>query len=100
MTFSVTKNGKPLDTSLYNQDKETRTFSTNESYLVLDFSYYSDCTFKTGSNCTFDTGYCCIIIRRDIFEVIQLKENEVIQICPYLINGYLVNGIYSETGLS
>ena len=65
--FSVTQNGKPLDPSLYIWDEKTKTFSTNESVLVLDFSNYvgvvfrtgSDCTFKTGANCTFNTGSYC-----------------------------------------
>jgi len=57
--FSVTKNGKPLDPSLYTWDEKTATFSTNEDGLVLDFSNYSDCTFKTGWGCTFKTGSGC-----------------------------------------
>jgi hypothetical protein len=90
--FSITKNWIPLDKSLYTRDEKTKTLSTNENYLVLDFSDYSDCTFKTGSNCTFKTGYdctfktgsnCtfdtgsnCVVVRRDIFEVIILKEEK------------------------
>jgi hypothetical protein len=41
--FSVTKNGKKLDKSLYNWDEKTKTFSTKESGLVLDFSNYNSC---------------------------------------------------------
>jgi hypothetical protein len=67
--FSVTKNGKVLDPSLYNWDEKTKTFSSNEDGLVLDFtgvnrvtfntSYSNKCTFKTGSSCTFITGDSC-----------------------------------------
>jgi hypothetical protein len=57
--FSVTQNGKELDKSKYNWDERTKTFSTNENNLVLDFSDYINCTFKTGSHCTFKTGYGC-----------------------------------------
>ena len=57
--FSITKNGKPLDKSLYIRDEKTKTLSTNEYWLVLDFSDYSYCTFKTGSYCTFKTGSRC-----------------------------------------
>ena len=59
LNFSVTKNGKDLDSSLYTWDEETRTFGTKENGLVLDFNGIDDCTFKTGSDCTFKTGYKC-----------------------------------------
>ena len=135
--FSVTKNGKPLEKEKYTWDEKTRTFSTAENYLVLDFRDYDNCTFNTGDGCTFDTGDCCtfdtgwhctfdtgygctfdtgydctfktgygctfntddsctfdtgkkcVIVRRDIFEVIQPKENEIIKLCPYQIPGYI-----------
>ena len=142
----VLKDGKSLKLDLFSWDENTRTFSSNEHSLVLDFSGLvnctfktssnctfktgsnctfktdSRCTFKTGSNCTFDTGwsctfktgsdctfktssdctfktgsYCtfktgshCAVIRRDVFEVVQLKENQRIQLCPYDIKGYLI----------
>jgi hypothetical protein len=65
--FSVTRSGKALDPSLYTWDEKTKTFSSNENGLVLDFTGVnrvtfntgSDCIFKTGSDCTFDTGYYC-----------------------------------------
>ena len=73
--FSITQKGKELDKSKYNWDETTKTLSTNENNLVIDFSDYSnytfktgsyctfktssDCTFKTGSYCTFNTSYCC-----------------------------------------
>jgi hypothetical protein len=154
MNFSVTQNGKPLNPKLYNWDEDTKTFSTNESDLVLDFSKCegitfntgynctfktgSDCTFKTGSfctfktnshctfttgsyctfttgshctfdtssdctfttgyNCTFDTGSdCtfktgsnCVIVRRDVFEVIQPKTNQTIRLNDHLVKGYSI----------
>jgi hypothetical protein len=63
----VLKNGEPLGMNLFEWDKKTNTFSSEENYLVLDFNFVngctfktgSDCTFKTGSGCTFDTGYGC-----------------------------------------
>jgi len=57
--FSITKNGEPLNKSLYTRDEKTKTLYTNEIWLVLDFRDYSDCTFKTGYDCTFKTGYGC-----------------------------------------
>ena len=98
-TFSITKNGKALDTALYTWDEESKTLATTETGLVLDFSRYHNCTFNTGynctfktgmnctfdtgSNCTFDTSYGCtfdtgqnsVVIRRDIFQVITLTED-------------------------
>jgi hypothetical protein len=75
-TFSVTRrNGKVLDPSLYIWDENTKTFSTKEDRLVLDFAGIigvtfnaghscifltgSDCTFDTSSFCTFNTGSYC-----------------------------------------
>jgi hypothetical protein len=65
--FSVTRNGKALDPSLYTWDEKTKTFSSYENGLVLDFTDIagvifltdSGCTFKTGFDCTFDTGSDC-----------------------------------------
>jgi hypothetical protein len=59
MKFSVTQYGEPLDPDLYTWDSETKTFTTQESYLVLDFSDIDGCTFKTGYDCTFKTGLYC-----------------------------------------
>jgi len=60
MNFTVTKNGKPLDEKFYTWDENSRTLSTTQNDLVLDFSKTGpECTFDTGSNCTFKTGYDC-----------------------------------------
>ena len=57
------------------------------------------CIFHTGSKCTFDTDYdCtfnttgedCVIIRRDIFEVINLVPNQTIKLNNYGVKGYTV----------
>ena len=57
--FSITKNGKPLSKKLYSWNEKTKTFSSEENFLTLDFSNYNEVTFKTGNDCTFDTGYWC-----------------------------------------
>ena len=144
MKYSITQNGTPLDKKLYTLDEETKTFSSNENNLVLDFGSEYDCTFKTGfgctfktgsrctfdtgfgctfktgydctfktgsrctfdtgSDCTFDTGFgctfktgssCtfktgsgCVVVRRDVYEVIELKENVKIKLNEYSIKGY------------
>ena len=59
MNYSITKNGKPLDRSLYSIDEDTKTFSTEENGLVLDFNGLGGWTFKTYSNCTFNTNSYC-----------------------------------------
>ncbi len=57
--FSVTQNGTPLSETKYTWDDASKTFSTTERKLVLDFSGINGCTFKAGSYCTFDTGSSC-----------------------------------------
>ena len=106
LNFSVTQNGKPLNTSLYTWDEKTRTFSTKENGLVLDFTGIDDCTFDTGYNCTFKTGYnctfktgsrCtfktgdyCVVVRRDVHEIIELQENQKIKLNCLKKKGYEV----------
>lgn len=78
MGFSITKNGKKLKRWHYSWNKKTRTLSTKEEGLFLDFSDMgmenvkfitgsfctfktrSDCTFRTSHSCTFDTGSQCV----------------------------------------
>ena len=71
------------------------TFHTSSS---CTFNTGCDCTFNTRSYCTFNTGWDCVIVRRDIFKIIQPNSNQKIQLCPYGIKGYVSDGIYSETG--
>lgn len=114
----VLQNGKPLALSKFAWCEKTRTLSTRESNLVIDFIGIAYCTFKTGSRCTFKTGssctfntrsHCtfdtwssctfntgldCVIVNRNVFEVITPKGGDVIQIAPYGVEGHLVNGMY------
>jgi len=55
----VLKNGKPLDMDKFNWDGKTRTFSSEEYGLVIDFSDMDNCIFITVSHCTFHTGSYC-----------------------------------------
>ena len=94
--FSVTQNGKELDKSKYVWDENNKVFSTKENNLVLDFSDYSEVTFKTGSSCTFKTGaYCtfktgdnCFVTRYDVKGVIEIPEKKTIKLNGYGISGY------------
>jgi len=62
------RNGNDVDKSRYKIDFEKKTFSTNQTDLIIDFSgldgwtFYtgSYCEFETGDNCKFDTGIYCI----------------------------------------
>lgn len=58
--FSITKNGNPLDESLYSIDKNHMIFASKEWNLVLNFRGLRHWTFKTGCDCTFITGDSCI----------------------------------------
>jgi len=57
-----------------------------------------DCMFKTDSYCTFTTGKNSVIVRRDLFEIIQPEPDVTLQLPPYDVPGYVSNGIYSVTG--
>ena len=123
----VLQNGKPLALNKFTWDEKTRTFSSSEDGLVLDFKGETYCTFKTGSDCTFNTwsrctfntwsrctfntrydctfdtwsdctfktGSDCVVIRRDVYQVIELKGNVKYQLFPYEKKGYLEDGMYN-----
>jgi hypothetical protein len=55
----VLQNGKPLPLDKFEWDEKTKTFSSNENDLVLDFAGIGNCTFNTGDGCTFKTGSIC-----------------------------------------
>ena len=104
MNFSITQFGRKLNKSLYTWDEQTKTFSTKQDNLVLDFSNIdgltfktiygctfktgsyctfntgSYCTFETGYSCTFDTGYSCIFKTGSECVVVRRDIFEVIQL--------------------
>ena len=73
------------------------------SFCTFDTGY--DCTFNTGSSCTFDTsavctfrtGFGCVVVRRDIYEVIELKEGQKIKLNKAGIKGFEVIEDEDET---
>ena len=106
----VLKNGKPLSLNKFCWDGNSKTFSSNEDGLVVDFANMNSATIKCrgsatincGDYATIDCGYSatikcggskCVIIRRDNFEVIKPLSGDVIQTCPYQIQGYIKNGL-------
>jgi hypothetical protein len=54
------------------------------------FKTGSGCTFDTGSGCTFKTGSGCVVIRRDIYAVIELIAGQQIKLNEYSMTGYTV----------
>jgi uncharacterized cupin superfamily protein len=57
--MTIIRDGKVLDPSLYTWNENTKTFSTKEEGLVLDFTGVYRVTFNTGHSCTFLTGIAC-----------------------------------------
>ena len=71
----------------------TGSYCTFDTVFGCTFDTGSDCTFKTGADCTFDTEYNCVVVRRDVFEVIQLlNEENHIKLNQGGIKGYEVIG--------
>lgn len=62
------------------------TFDTGSCCIFNTGSY---CTFNTYYNCTFKTGTECVVVRRDTFEAIQLKEGVKTQLHMYNVKGYI-----------
>lgn len=72
------------------------------SYCTFNTSSYctfrtgSNCTFKTGSACAFNTGYdctfdCgenCVVVRKDVYEVIELNGLGKIKLNEWSVKGY------------
>jgi len=86
----VLQNGKPLSLDKFEWDEKTKTFSSNENDLVLDFAGISSCTFNTEGNCTFKTGSECVVVRRDVYEIIEIPEGKKIRLNEYGVKGYKV----------
>ena len=63
------------------------TFNTGSD---CTFNTGSDCTFDTGYECTFKTGYQCVVVRRDMYEVIELDGTKKIKLSQSGIKGYTI----------
>jgi hypothetical protein len=55
----VLQNDKPLALNKFSWHEKTRTFSSDENNLIINFDGIEGCTFYTGFSCTFDTGSRC-----------------------------------------
>jgi hypothetical protein len=54
------------------------------------FVTWSRCTFDTGGGCEFVTGSKCVVVRRDVYEVIELKKGVKTKLNGYVVKGYEV----------
>jgi len=86
----VLQGGKPIAFNKFGWDEETKTFSSDEDNLLLDFADISYYTFITGSNCIFKTGSICIVFHKDRYEVIELKQDKTIKLNGCDIKGFVV----------
>jgi len=99
----------------HNSTQTAGAYSTQKAgaYSTQKAGAYSTQTAGAGSThfiddrCQVATGYesiihvngnDCAIINRNVFELIQPKSGDIIQISPDNIGGHLVNGIHSITG--
>jgi len=61
------------------------TFNTTWGCTFKTGSY---CTFKTGWDCTFDTDVNCVVVRRDIYQVIELEKGKKIKLNGFGVLGF------------
>jgi hypothetical protein len=69
---------------------KTSSYCTFNAYSYCTFNTGSYCVFNTGSYCTFNVGSKCVIVRRDVFEVIEPKEGQIIKLNEYKVKGYTI----------
>lgn len=62
------------------------------------FNTNHSCIFKTGSGCTFDTTRECVIIRKDIYEVIEIPHDTKIKLNGHKTKGYIIREIIEVRG--
>ena len=98
-TLLTTENGLVLDFSSINEITFKTgygcTFKTGygctfDTGFMCNFNTGLMCTFRIGFGCIFNIGEKCVIIRKDIFEVIQSIEPMKIKLNSYYIPGYTI----------
>lgn len=109
----VLQNGKPLSLDKFEWDENTKTFSSNEDGLVLDFKGVDNLTINCRNYCAINCGYSCtincryyctinpkgdecVVVRRDVYGVIELSEGKKIRLNGYGVKGYKVNEITTK----
>ena len=61
MKIVILKNGQIVDSRKYDWNSETKTFSSEENGLVLDFGSLENVTIKVRNSCTINSGDSCTI---------------------------------------
>ncbi len=67
---------------------DTGSSCTFDTGFSCTFNTNSNCTFTTSFSCTFTTSFSCVVIRSDVYEVIELKEGIKIKLNGWGIKGY------------
>ena len=79
--ISITKDGQPIAPEKIKIDVEGKTIAVEaDSNVVFDCVTLKGFTFKTGSD--------CVVIRRGIFEIIEIPKGKTIKLNPYKEKGY------------
>ncbi len=94
MQIVVLKNGQIVDSGKYDWNENTKTFSSEEDGLVLDFGSMENvtikvrnfctikcgnfCTIKCGSYCTIKCGYSCTINSGDDCTIRTYWNTEIV----------------------
>ena len=76
----------------YNCIIETQSNCTIKTWVNSTLIVGTLCVINAGPNCTIKAGDTCTIVRRDEFEIIIPLKDEVIQICPPYVKGFLADG--------
>ena len=66
----------------------TESGCTFDTWSRCTFKTWSYCTFKTGDDCTFTCKKQCVVIRRDVYEIIEVPVGVTIKLNGYEIKGY------------
>ena len=96
-TFATAENGLVLDfRGEYGWTFKTGSYCTFTTSFGCTFTTGFDCTFdtdygctfNTGSSCTFKTGEKCVVVRRDVYEVIELDGTKKTRLRGLGVAGY------------
>lgn len=87
-TFNTT--GNCIFNTSYNCTFYTGAGCTFDVGFNCTFKTGAGCAFKTSCDCTFDTGGNCVIIRRDVYEVIEILHNTRIKLNSCGIKSYTI----------
>ena len=67
---------------------DTGSYCTFNVEFNCTFKTEDNCTFDTGSDCTFKTGDRCVVVRRDIYEIIETEKDKKIKLNSWNTKGF------------